>query len=70
MLHGVSGPVNETRVVSKDPLKVFKDYFGKIFNLDKSDFKADSKKQSRFDRHEKKVLAAFKSKWYPTQARI
>ena len=70
MLHGGSGPVNETRAISKNPLQVFKEYFANICNLDKSDFKADTKKQSRFDRHVKKVLAAFRSKWHPTQARI
>ena len=59
MLHGGSGPVNETRAISKNPLQVFKEYFANICNLDKSDFKADTKKQSRFDRHVKKVLALF-----------
>ena len=64
-MHGK--PVSQ---VSADPLLTFKEHFGKICNLKKSDFeKKNVKTPSLFDRHVKRIIAAFNSKWDPSQAR-
>ena len=62
--------VSQMNVDDKDPLQTFKEQFGNICNLHKSDFeKANTKTPSRFERLVKKTLAAFNSKWHPSQAR-